>query len=142
MPCGLGQHPYFHCTPETKLDTRVGDVWTVDEHVLPVQRIAAKGRYDLKHRRICSQDLDNGFSDWSGEAMISTPNVPSSLSLTSPDARFLQVYSPLKGGLFVAEPVTHANAALNEPEDDWPALGLRVLAPGEEMLLTMRLLAG
>jgi aldose 1-epimerase len=142
MPCGLGQHPYFPCTPETELDTRVRDVWTVDEHVLPVERIAAEGRYDLRHRRICGQDLDNGFSDWSGEAVIGTTNAPSSLSLTSPDARFFQVYSPLEGGLFVAEPVSHANAALNEPEEDWPTLGLRVLDPGEEMLLTMRLLAG
>jgi aldose 1-epimerase len=35
--------------------------------------------------------------------------------------------------------VTHANAALNAPEADWPELGMRVLAPGEEMSLTMRL---
>lgn len=40
--------------------------------------------------------------------------------------------------MFVAEPVTHANAALNAPEDQWPELGLRVLEPGEEMRLDMR----
>jgi len=39
----------------------------------------------------------------------------------------------------VAEPVSHANAALNEPEADWAELGLRVLEPGEEMALAMRL---
>ena len=27
---------------------------------------------------------------------------------------------------FVAEPVTHANAALNAPEKEWAELGLRV----------------
>jgi len=41
--------------------------------------------------------------------------------------------------LFVAEPVTHANAALNEPEEDWAALGLQILPPGESMILEARL---
>src|SRR4029078_5396889 len=27
MPCGLGQHPYFPCGPETRLDTEVTHVW-------------------------------------------------------------------------------------------------------------------
>jgi hypothetical protein len=35
--------------------------------------------------------------------------------------------------------VTHAKAALNEPEREWPGLGMHVLAPGEEMSLDMRL---
>jgi aldose 1-epimerase len=59
--------------------------------------------------------------------------------MSSPDARFFQLYSPREGGLFVAEPVTHANAALNAPEEQWPQLGLRVLEPGEEMTLDMRI---
>jgi aldose 1-epimerase len=59
--------------------------------------------------------------------------------MSSADARFFQLYSPPGGGTFVAEPVTHANAALNAPEGDWPELGMRVLEPGEEMVLDMRL---
>ena len=59
--------------------------------------------------------------------------------MSSPEAKFFQLYSPATGGIFVAEPVTHANAALNEPEDKWPELGLRVLQPGESMQLEMRL---
>ena len=55
------------------------------------------------------------------------------------NARFFQLYSPASGGIFVAEPVTHANAALNAPEEQWDELGLRVLEPGEEMRLDMRL---
>ena len=139
MPCGLGFHPYFPCGPETRLDTGVEVAWTVDEHVLPVEKVRAEGRYDLRKRRICGQDLDNGFGGWSGEARMSDPDWPYALSLTSPDAKFFQVYSPPTGGIFVAEPVTHANAALNEPEREWPGLGMHVLAPGEEMSLDMRL---
>jgi aldose 1-epimerase len=139
MPCGLGLHPYFPCGPNTRLDTDVSVAWTVDEHVLPVARVPATGRYDLSDRLVCGQGLDNGFGGWGGEARMSDPGWAHALSMASRDARFYQLYSPPQGGIFVAEPVTHANAALNAPEDEWPELGLRVLAPDEEMSLTMRL---
>jgi aldose 1-epimerase len=142
MPCGLGLHPYFPCTAETRIDTKVGHAWTIDEHVLPVERVPATGRYDLRDRLVCGQDLDNGFGGWSGKARISDPGLPFEIELSSPDAAFFQLYSPASGGLFVAEPVTHANAALNAPEECWPELGLRVLEPGEETALTMRLEVG
>ena len=139
MPCGLGHHPYFPCTAETRLDTDVGCAWTIDDKVLPVERVAAEGRYDLRNRPICGQDLDNGFGGWSGRARIETPDLPFTIEMSSAEARFLQVYSPPAGGLFVAEPVTHANAALNAPETDWTDLGLHVLESGETMRLTMRI---
>jgi aldose 1-epimerase len=139
MPCGLGQHPYFPCTAETRIDTQVASAWTIDDKVLPVEKVAAEGRYDLCDRLVCGQDLDNGFGGWGGSARISDPAWPFTIEMSSPDARFFQLYSPAAGALFVAEPVTHANAALNEPEQDWQDLGLRVLEPGEEMSLTMRL---
>jgi len=139
MPCGLGFHPYFPCGEGTVLDTGVTCAWTVDEKVLPVDRVAAEGRFDLRERRICGQGLDNGFGGWSGHARMTSPEVPFRIEMSSPDADFFQIYSPASGGLYVAEPVTHANAALNAPEEAWAELGLRVLQPGERMSLTMRL---
>jgi len=139
MPCGLGQHPYFPCRPETRLDTEVTHAWTIDENVLPVEQVPADGRYNLRDRLVCGQDLDNGFGGWGAEARISDPDWPFNLRMSSSDARFFQLYSPKTGGIFVAEPVTHANAALNAQEDEWPELGMRILQPGEEMSLLMRL---
>ena len=139
MPCGLGQHPYFNCGPTTRIDTFVTHAWTIDEHVLPVEKVPAIGRFQLKDRLVCGQDLDHGFAGWGGSATITDPDRPFALRMSSPDARFFQLYSPLAGGIFVAEPVTHANAALNEPEVRWQELGLRVLEPGEAMSLDMRL---
>ena len=136
MPCGLGQHPYFPCDGDTRLDTVVACAWEIDEHVLPTEKVPATGRFDLRERRACGQGLDHGFGGWNGTATISgEPH----LVLSSPEAHFFQLYSPEEGGLFVAEPVTHANAALNAPEAEWPELGMRVLEPGEEMSLTMRI---
>ena len=139
MPCGLGQHPYFPCSAETRIDTDVTNAWTIDEQVLPVDKVPAEGRYDLVKRLVCGQNLDNGFGGWSGEARMTDPDWPFRLRLASPNAKFFQLYSPKDGGIFVAEPVTHANAALNAPEQQWHDLGLRVLEPGEEMSLDMRL---
>jgi aldose 1-epimerase len=140
MPCGLGQHPYFNCGPETRLDTSVSHVWTIDEHVLPVEKIPAAGRFDLADRLVCGQDLDHGFGGWGGTARMTDPNWPFDIELESPDARFFQLYSPASGGIFVAEPVSHANAALNAPEEQWEELGMRVLVPGDAMSLDMRLI--
>lgn len=139
MPCGLGQHPYFPCGPETQIDTCVTHVWTIDALVLPVEKVPATGRFDLRNRRVCGQDLDHGFAGWGGSATMSDPDWPYVVRMSSPDARFFQLYSPVGGGIFVAEPVTHANAALNAPEQDWPELGMRVLEPGETMGLEMRI---
>ena len=139
MPCGLGQHPYFPCGPQTRIDTHVTDVWTIDEHVLPVEKVPAAGRYGLRDRLVCGQGLDHGFGGWGGKARLSDPDWPYQIRLSSPDAHFFQLYSPPEGGICVAEPVTHANAALNAPEAEWPGLGMKVLEPGETIRLAMRL---
>lgn len=139
MPCGLGEHPYFPCGPRTMIDTMVTEAWTIDEQVLPVAKVPAEGRYSLENRSACAQDLDNGFGGWSGTALMTDPSWPFKLRLSSSDAHFFQLYSPMHGGIFVAEPVTHANAALNAPEDQWPELGIRILQPGDETSLTTRL---
>jgi aldose 1-epimerase len=138
MPCGLGQHPYFPCTSQTVIDTEVTHAWTIDDKVLPVEKVPATDRYDLKERKVCAQDLDNGFGGWGQTCRIYSPSSPRRIHFSSPEVHFFQLYSPPEGGLFVAEPVSHANAALNEPEERWPELGLRVLDPGEEMSLTVR----
>lgn len=139
MPCGLGLHPYFNCGPDTRIQTKVDEVWTVDETTLPVARMPATGRYAIADDPVCSRDLDNGYGGWSGRAILSDPGWPFELELSSRDARFFQLYSPVGQGFFVAEPVSHANAALNEPEQDWPSLGIQLLGPEQEMDVEMRL---
>ena len=138
MPCALGLHPYYPCTAQTLLDTGVSSVWTVDQDVLPVARLPAAGRYSLQNRLICGQNLDNGFDGWSGEARITWPGQPVALELSSPDAPYFQVNSPVGRGFFAAEPVQNANAALNAPQDQWQQLGIQMLAPGESRQLRVQ----
>jgi aldose 1-epimerase len=138
MPCGLGFHPYYPCTRDTVLDTHVASAWTVDAATLPVDNVPATGRYDLRDRRICGQALDNGFDGWGGTATMTWPGQSAWLRLSSPDAGRFQVYSPEQGGLFVAEPVQNANAALNAPQEQWLQLGLTLLEPGQSKGLHAR----
>jgi len=139
MPCGLGFHPYFPCLGETRLATGVKGVWTVDDAILPVERVPVTGRYLLDGRPVCGRGLDNGYDGWNGLAEIDPADAPFTLRLSSPDAHWFQLYSPERGQIFVAEPVSHANNALAQPEGEWAALGIQVLDPGAEMELTMRL---
>jgi aldose 1-epimerase len=120
------------------LDTEVASAWTIDDAVLPVANVPAEGRYDLRARRICGQGLDNGFDGWGGIAAIRWPGEEASLRLSSPDAGRFQVYSPAEGGLFVAEPVQNANAAFNEPQASWPALGVTMLEQGQSTVVHAR----
>jgi aldose 1-epimerase len=138
MPCGLGFHPYFSCDASTRIHTAVERVWEVDDKVLPTGIAAAIGRYELDGEAACARDLDNGYGGWGGDMRLIYGD-GTVTRMTSPDACFFQIYSPPTGGLLAAEPVSHANAALNEPEESWAELGLRVLAPGETMRLRMRL---
>ena len=137
MPCGLGLHPYYPCDAQTVLDTQVSEVWTIDDEIMPVTTAPATGRYDLHERKVCGQDLDNGYEGWSGSATLRWPDRGRGLRLTSEAQRF-QLYSPKEGGLIAAEPVTNANAALNHPEQDWTRLGLWLLEPGQRAQLTAR----
>jgi aldose 1-epimerase len=136
MPCGLGFHPYFPCDGETRIDTEVDKVWEVDAQVLPTGISTPSGRYALDDQPACARGLDNGYGGWGGDMQL-TYGDGSVTRMTSPDAHFFQIYSPMQGGLLAAEPVSHANAALNEPEERWAELGLRVLEPGREMRLRM-----
>jgi aldose 1-epimerase len=136
MPCGLGFHPYFPADAETVLDTVVAEVWTIDAEVMPVERVAATGRYDLRERRIEGVDLDNGYGGWSGRTELRQRD--HTVVISSAEARYFQVYAPPEGGIVVAEPVTHANAALNAPEDQFAGLGLQVLDPGQTATLSAR----
>ncbi len=138
MPAGLGFHPYFPCPPGTVLDAPVTEVFPVDPDLFPTGREPAAGRYSLDQRRISGAGLDNGYGGWSGTATIRWPDGRGLRISGEPPARWFQVYAPVGEPVLCAEPVTHANGALNVPEDEAVALGLRLLEPEERLTLAAR----
>ncbi len=139
MPCGLAQHPYFPCDDATLIDVQVASAWTADARTLPIDRVPALERYELRTRRICGAALDNAFDGWNGVARFFWPGRPMRAVMTSPDATRFHVYSPIDGGFFAAEPVQNAVTALNAPQQEWERLGIAMLAQGEAREMRMRI---
>ena len=83
MPCGLGQHPYFPCGADTRIETEV-------THRVRDRRACAAGRRGAGDRTlrssrpaVCGQGLDHGFGGWGGTALLSDPAWPAALRLSS-----------------------------------------------------------
>jgi len=133
MPCGLGFRQAMRCGPETRVQTFVDEVWDGGEREAPA------GRFDISDSLVCGTGVDACYGGWCGRALFTDPDWPFELELSSPEARFLQLRSPEGCAHFIAEPASHALAALNAPQAMWASLGIQVLAPGEEAGFQARL---
>ena len=74
MPAGLGWHPYFPRTPETRLTARVGGLWLTDADVLPVECVVPPPDRDPTRGLVVDRiALDNAFVGWDGQAVVAWP---------------------------------------------------------------------
>jgi len=144
MPFGLGWHPYFTLTPQTKLEAPAEAFWTEVEGWLPGERTTIPADLDfsrpagLPHRWV-----NNGFENWNGHAKISWPEHSVALDMEAdPILRhaFLFIsdttFDPeFKRDYFCLEPMTHLANGHNLPDFG----GLKALAPGEVLSGSFRL---
>ena len=144
LPFGLGWHPYFPMTPQTTLFAPARKFWTEVEGWLPGEVTAIPEDLDfsepapLPHRWV-----NNGFQDWSGEAVIAWPEHQMQLHLTA-DPLFAHafvfvsdtVFDPqFKRDYFCFEPMSHLANGHNLPDLG----GLRILEPGQQLSGSIRL---
>ncbi|HZB90256.1 MAG TPA: aldose 1-epimerase [Stellaceae bacterium] len=132
MPAGLGFHPYFPRTPEARLSARTDGVWLTDGDVMPTERRPVPGEWRLAEgRRIADLALDNVFTGWDGEAVVTWPERGAHLRLaaTQPLLSFLVLYTPPGRDFFCVQPVSHVADAVNLARAGVADTGLRVLAP-------------
>jgi aldose 1-epimerase len=142
MPAGLGFHPYFPRTPEARVAAATSGVWLTDDEILPTERTAVPEDWDLRAgRRVADLALDNVFTGWSGEAVVTWPERAARLSLsaTQPLLSFLVVYTPPQRDFFCVEPASHCTDAVNLAREGVAETGLRVLAPSVRRSAGMRL---
>ncbi|WP_064696758.1 aldose 1-epimerase [Rhizobium aegyptiacum] len=144
MPFGLGWHPYFPMTPNTTLQAPARQFWTEVEGWLPGERTEIPSDLDftspapLPHRWV-----NNGFENWSGEALITWPEWHTALRLTA-DAVFKHAFvfvsdtafdPNFRRDYFCFEPMSHLANGHNLPD-----LGdLKVLQPGDSFSGSLRL---
>ncbi len=141
LPYGLGLHPWFPRTPDTRISAPVQGVWLCGSDPLPTRHtewfpegwnlnggISAHGNL-----------IDNAYTGWGGTARIAWPERGLQLTARMPDferdggagRHFCLVYRPPEGPAFCFEPITQPIDAFNQPGQP----GLRVLERGQEFTL-------
>lgn len=135
VPAGLGWHPYFPLTPATRLQTGWRHMLSLGTDKLPdgVRPVPASLRFD-RPRALGEVLVDDCFTDWCGEAMISER--ASRLHVQAQDLPAAVLFRPPGASFFAFEPVTHSNNALNFRAVPG-TVPMRTVAPGATLRATM-----
>ena len=140
MPAGLGLHPYFPRTAETRVVAQVSELWQVDTEVMPLARVRPEGAMDLTRGVFADRvALDNVYTGWDGRATIEWPERRAKLDMTAFEPTsleplgFLVLFTPAGEDFFCVEPVSHCTDAFNMAAAGAADTGLRVLAPGQRL---------
>lgn len=138
MPAGLGLHPYFPRPPEARLTLSAARVWTVDGTLIPLQAVAPAEVMDWSDGPPIAQApfVDHAYAGWDGRAVLTTAAGVTTLTAPEP-AGLAHVFTPQGETYVCVEPVTHRPDAHNAPQGE--ATGLRTLAPGQTLAMTMRI---
>jgi aldose 1-epimerase len=140
MPAGVGFHPFFPKTACTKVKVPLGGVW-LSRDGIPYGHGALPAEWDFGElRELGSVVLDHCFSGWNRTARIEWPKRGLAIQMTGSDAfGHVVIYTPAGQDFFCVEPVSNANDAFNMAARGVPNTGTVVLAPGESLGATMRL---
>lgn len=132
MPFGIGFHPYFPRTAQTRLEAPAAWWWTEGEGCLPVARENIPPYADFASpRALPSQRLNNAFEQWNRRARILWPDERLVAEIEAdPIFPVYMLYAPEDdASFFCLEPMSHLPNALKL---QGPA-GLHVLPPGETL---------
>ncbi|HXZ10681.1 MAG TPA: aldose 1-epimerase [Paraburkholderia sp.] len=136
MPFGMGHHPYYPRTRNTRVTATVDAMWHADRDVLPTH-LGAHPSVEALRRGMSADafDLDNNFTGWGREAVIAWPDERRQVTLTA-DARFGQmvVFAPANEPLLCVEPVSNTTDCFNFAVEAREQVGGCVLMPGEEIV--------
>jgi aldose 1-epimerase len=134
-PVGLGWHPYFAKSAQSRLRFAAQGRWEMDADKLPSRRLANPG-LDCD----CSTlDVDHCFDGWNGQLQLEEANLRITLSS---DLDCLVVFTTPERDSIAIEPVSHVNNALalaHQTGVSPESLGMRVLQPGETFSASMRI---
>jgi aldose 1-epimerase len=137
MPAGLGLHPYFPVSDQTRLSLTAAAVWAVDGGLIPTAPVSPGQVFDwASGPRVAEAPfVDHCYAGWDGIARLTGPERTTTLTASSNAGR-VHVYAPGQDFCCV-EPVTHRPDAIHAP--DGQASGLVVLAPGRALSMWMEI---
>lgn len=125
MPAGLGFHPYFRRSPESRLRFASEGMVAVDAGLIPTgELLPFKALADFSAGTALPQVLvDHCFVNWAGKVQIEDSQ--GTITLSARGTPNLHVYSPADGSALCCEPVTHRPDAPNQSPAE-----MIVLPPG------------
>lgn len=134
MPAGLGFHPYFRRSPNTRLRFGARALLVADNEIMPTGERAGPDSFAPFGigAPLPAMLIDHCFTNWDGRAEIE--DEAGRIIITADNAPHLHVYSPAGGTDLCVEPVSHLPDAVNRPEWTMP-----VLHPGETASIQMRI---
>jgi len=140
LPYGLGFHPWFPRSPETRIAFRATGVWHEDARHLPAgthpQPLADEWRFDTP-RPLPAGWINNAFEGWESVLTVVQGGgaVPVTLRAVAPMSTLILFSPGREADFFCAEPVSHPVDAHNLPGRP----GLIALAPGRSLTAAMQL---
>jgi aldose 1-epimerase len=140
MPTGLGLHPYFHKSADSRLRLSATGVWLTDAREIPERLAAPAVVADWSGGLALAEApfVDHAYAAWNGEAVMEGGG-RRVVMRGGAGAEWAQVYAPVGADFFCVEPVTHRPDVLNAPEGEQG--GLARLLPGETQSLVMTVAA-
>lgn len=138
LPFGLGYHPYFPKTPQTKLCAKSQYMYKEKKNFLSGKIIAKPKNLNFYQFQPLPQHwVNNSFGGWNGLANIVWPEHHLQLDIATssifkyyhlfiPDKKFNSTY---RDDYFCFEPISHASAAHHRPH----FAGLKILNQGETL---------
>lgn len=140
LPFGVGFHPWFPRTPDTRLQFHSTEVWLEDKDHLSAgrQEIGGIPEWDFGNSRALPDSwINNAFGGWTGDALVMQGEGAVSVRISASDnLGYALVFSPgSKADFFCFEPVSHPVDAHNLAGRP----GLRGLARHETLTASMTL---
>lgn len=127
MPAGLGLHPYFERSAETRVCFNAGSFWSPPTNGAEELECAIPEHLDYTEARALPDgSLDHSFNSFDGKATIQQNDRTITLIC---DAPILHVYAPQGESYFCLEPVSHLPGRF----------GVDQLLPGETMSIEMKI---
>jgi aldose 1-epimerase len=145
MPAGIGQHPYFPRTPQTRLRAKVDGLWDSDAELLPTGVSRPDWLAQLADGLpLSGVVLDNNFTGWRHTARVDWPETRTALEMRSDSPLdYFVVYCPPPGHedgeLFCMEPVSNCTDWMNLAAASVGDVGGTMLAPGRTLTGRMEL---
>lgn len=143
MPAGIGFHPFFPKTQDTRLQVALDGVWLMAENDgIPTEHTRVPPQWDFSTLRdLGDVVLDHCFTGWNSQrAVVEWPSRGVRVVMTGQGPlKFIILYTPAGQTFFAMEPVSNMNDGFNRAEKGEAGTGTVVLEPGDELAGSMRL---